>query len=120
MRAPALLLLAALLSGACATTGTHIASDYATTLCVTDATGGYGALRIWATGGYSLRPVSGRQECKLIRGTGEIAVWGSTIGGGSMGPLRVRDSIVLDGGCWSWRIENSGTSFPVRCRGGAR
>lgn len=116
MRTAPVVLIAALLSGACATTGTDRLTDYATQLCVTNATSAYGTLRIYVAG-RSMRVEPNQRECLMLRGGGVVGVGGSTIGGGSLGPVRVRDRIELDGGCWSWRVENVAGSFPVPCGG---
>lgn len=114
MRSAPLVLLAALLLGACASTGTRIASDYATTLCVRNETAAYGLLRIYA-GQRSMRVEPGQRECMLIQGSGWIGVRGATIGGGATGPRHVREPIELNGGCWDLAVNNIGTML-LACR----
>jgi hypothetical protein len=107
------LLAAALLLSACAPAAQY-ASDDSTVLCIRNSTAGYGTLRIRA-GMVSMRIEPGQRQCKRLDGTGHAGVSGSTIGGGALGPIRLRDAVPLDGGCWSWTVRNGMPGFPVPC-----
>jgi hypothetical protein len=109
----ALLAAAVLLLSACAPAAQY-ASDDSTVLCVSNETAGYGTLRIRA-GMVSMRIEPGQRQCKRLDGTGHAGVTGSTIGGGALGPIRLRDAVPLDGRCWSWTVSNGMPGFPVPC-----
>jgi hypothetical protein len=85
-----------------------------TVLCLTNETAGYGVLRARA-GIVSFYVESGRRVCKRLDGTGQAGIAGSTIGGGALGPIRLRDAVPLDGRCWSWTVSNGMPGFPVPC-----
>jgi hypothetical protein len=116
-----LALLVVLLVGACAPATAPRAlaplpldPDGATVLCISNLTVADGPLRARA-GTASFYVESGRRVCKRLDGTGHAGVTGSTIGGGAMGPVRIRDAVPLDGRCWSWTVRNGAIGFPVPC-----
>lgn len=115
MRPPILLAALLLLAAACASTGSEQPTA-GTRLCVTNSTVAYGTLRVYA-GSTAYRVEPGQRACKGVRGQGVVRLRGSTIGGGIMGPVRVRDHLTLDEGCWELEVMSVGPSFPVPCRG---
>ena len=112
-----LLLLPLLLIGCARQRAT---SDNALTLCIENATAGYGNVvaRVEAAR-YEVGP--GRTECRQISPAAPAPrLTAVTTGGGAAGPLRFATTLPSSGGgCWRWRV--SGTQVEgalIPCREG--
>jgi hypothetical protein len=89
-------------------------TEEGTVLWIVNGTAGYGTLRLRA-GVVTYRVESNQRERRVIHGTGTVRLYGQTIGGGARGPVRVADVLRLDGRCWVWTVDNTGSTFPVPC-----
>jgi hypothetical protein len=111
-------LLLTLAAAACSRPRSGPAGGNALTLCIENATTGYGNLvaRIETT---RFEVTSGRSLCReFTPASATPTITAVTRGGGAAGPLRFSTSLPSGGGaCWRWRVEgvqSEGSLLPCR------
>ena len=83
----------------------------ALTLCVENATAGYGNI-IARTETVRFDVIPGRTECKELPSLGgSVRLTARTVGGGARGPMEYAATLPSSApGCWHWRLGNSQSS----------
>jgi hypothetical protein len=113
------LALAACSSAPRSAPGTATAAGTAMTLCIENATAGYGNVvaRVESLR-YEVPP--GRTQCReLTPASTSPRITANTTSGGTTGPLRFSTTVPTNGGCWRWRVATSQTEGDLLpCREG--
>jgi hypothetical protein len=111
-------ILLALVAAACSRPRSGPAGGNALTLCIENATTGYGNVvaRLETT---RMEVTPGRSLCReFTPASGSPVITAVTRGGGVTGPLRFSTSLPSGGGaCWRWRLEgvqSEGSLLPCR------
>ena len=111
-------LLLALVAAACSRPRSGPAGGNALTLCIENATTGYGnVVARLETTRFEVSP--GQSLCRTFTpASASPTITAVTRGGGAVGPLRFSTSLPSGGGaCWRWRVEGvqtEGSLLPCR------